>query len=198
MIKRPHGFTLVELLIVIVVVAILATITTVSYNKIQERAHNAITISAANQAITLLTLHYTLEGPLAINDLPPWAHYVCMGDPDEFPPSNGLRDGECHPDAFASNQLQTALSSVGKANFKTYEFDEGGHYVRGIVYTYDNGNQGSAPAGGEPGYYLTYALVGTNQDCGIPSADVATSSMDNETWCSVNMTTLIGGNPITW
>lgn len=39
--KKAYGFTIVELLIVIVVIAILAAITIVAYNGMQERAHLA-------------------------------------------------------------------------------------------------------------------------------------------------------------
>jgi len=41
-IMKKHGFTIVELLIVIVVIAILAAITTVSYSGIQSRARDAV------------------------------------------------------------------------------------------------------------------------------------------------------------
>jgi prepilin-type N-terminal cleavage/methylation domain-containing protein len=39
--KQQSGFTIVELLIVIVVIAILAAITVVAYNGIQDRARNS-------------------------------------------------------------------------------------------------------------------------------------------------------------
>ena len=39
--QKRHGFTIVELLIVIVIIAILAAITIVAYNGIQSRANNA-------------------------------------------------------------------------------------------------------------------------------------------------------------
>lgn len=38
---RPHGFTIVELLVVIVVIAVLAAVTIVAYNGIQTRAQNS-------------------------------------------------------------------------------------------------------------------------------------------------------------
>jgi len=48
--KNQHGFTIVELLIVIVVIAILAAITIVAYNGIQDRARVSTAVSALNQA----------------------------------------------------------------------------------------------------------------------------------------------------
>jgi prepilin-type N-terminal cleavage/methylation domain-containing protein len=47
---RYSGFTIVELLIVIVIIAILATLSIVAYNGIQNRAQEAAAISAASQA----------------------------------------------------------------------------------------------------------------------------------------------------
>ena len=47
---RRSGFTIVELLIVIVVIAILAAITIVAFNGIQERARVSAVSSALNQA----------------------------------------------------------------------------------------------------------------------------------------------------
>lgn len=47
---RRAGFTIVELLIVVVIIAILATITIVAYNGIRDRASNSAISSAAQQA----------------------------------------------------------------------------------------------------------------------------------------------------
>ena len=44
---KPNGFTIVELLIVIVVIAILASITIVSYNGIQNRAKSLAALTLA-------------------------------------------------------------------------------------------------------------------------------------------------------
>jgi prepilin-type N-terminal cleavage/methylation domain-containing protein len=57
-----RGFTIVELLIVIVVIAILAAITTVAYNGIQQRAQDAQADSGLNQIKKALELYHTDSG----------------------------------------------------------------------------------------------------------------------------------------
>lgn len=69
---RNRGFTIVELLIVIVVIAILAAISIVAYNGIQQRAYNTKVISGANQYYKAL-LEYK-----AINDSYP-SSTGCLG-----------------------------------------------------------------------------------------------------------------------
>lgn len=71
-IKYKHpGFTIVELLIVIVVIAVLAAITIVAYNSVQQRARASVASSAASQGGRKLELYkvenggYPLTGALA-------------------------------------------------------------------------------------------------------------------------------------
>lgn len=59
---RHQGFTIVELLIVIVVIAILATISVVAYNGIQDRAKNAQVQSDINQIQKKIELYYAENG----------------------------------------------------------------------------------------------------------------------------------------
>jgi type IV pilus assembly protein PilA len=62
---KSKGFTIVELLIVIVVIAILAAITIVAYNGIQQRAHTT------SQKTTAENLAKKVEGYNAINNAYP-------------------------------------------------------------------------------------------------------------------------------
>jgi prepilin-type N-terminal cleavage/methylation domain-containing protein len=64
--KATKGFTIVELLVVIVVIAILAAITIVAYNGIQARATDAGNLSNAN-AITKAIAAYKIDN----NNVPP-------------------------------------------------------------------------------------------------------------------------------
>lgn len=55
--RRTKGFTIVELLVVIVVVAILAAITVVAYTGIQKRAYNSARASDITQIDKLLKMY---------------------------------------------------------------------------------------------------------------------------------------------
>lgn len=59
---RLNGFTLVELLIVIVVIAILASITLVAYNGVQARARDSARKSAVAEITKGLELYYIANG----------------------------------------------------------------------------------------------------------------------------------------
>lgn len=60
--NKPKGFTVVELLIVIVVIGILAAIVIVSYNGAQLRARNATRLSDIKVVEELLDTYYTQHG----------------------------------------------------------------------------------------------------------------------------------------
>ena len=60
--KSKSGFTIVELLIVIVVIAILAAITVVAFNGVQARALESEKASRLNNVQKALTNFYTLNG----------------------------------------------------------------------------------------------------------------------------------------
>lgn len=64
MLKTKSGFTLVELLIVIVIIAILAAITIVAYNGIQTRARDSKRKQDVAEIAKLLQLYDVDHGPL--------------------------------------------------------------------------------------------------------------------------------------
>jgi prepilin-type N-terminal cleavage/methylation domain-containing protein len=62
MTPKQRGFTIVELLIVIVVIGILAAITIVAYNGVQSRAHAAAAQADATNLSKLLAVNYSTNG----------------------------------------------------------------------------------------------------------------------------------------
>ena len=60
--KTQIGFTIVELLIVVVVIGILAAITIVAYNGLQNRARQSQVLAMSKQAKQKIQLHYISQG----------------------------------------------------------------------------------------------------------------------------------------
>jgi len=65
--QKQSGFTIVELLIVIVVIAILAAITIVAYNGIQQRANNSRRVADIQAAAKAVNLYYAQNGAYPIS-----------------------------------------------------------------------------------------------------------------------------------
>lgn len=79
--RRIHGFTIVELLIVIVVIGVLAAITIVAYNGIQNRADRALLQSGLSNTSKQLEAHRAELGryPVSIDSCPvPVSGSICV------------------------------------------------------------------------------------------------------------------------
>lgn len=81
--KPKSGFTIVELLIVIVVVAILAAISIVAYNGIQERAYNTKIVAMVRSYAQSIELYRTEQGhypSTSLEDNDEQVALVCLGE----------------------------------------------------------------------------------------------------------------------
>jgi len=97
--RRSPGFTIVELLIVIVVIAILAAIAIVSYNGVQDRTKATQMISVADRYIKALNLYRAVNNnayPIPHMDNPPTSRIACF---------SGIDDCHTSDDATLSAQL---------------------------------------------------------------------------------------------
>ena len=140
--RRQHartirsGFTIVELLIVIVVIAILAAITTVAYNGIRQRAENAKTLAAVQTYVKGLSLFATNNGRFPID-----ASYPCLGPVGT---TCGATNGAgCFGFGTASattgfvNDMMTVLSAMPRLSDQSIRCSPTGVGTRGLYYSTD-------------------------------------------------------------
>lgn len=158
------GFTLVELLIVIVVIAILAAITLVSYNGIQRRAKNTAIISAASQSMTLLRSYIVLEGKY-----PLYGDSACLTDS-----SGCVQYGEGTAEMEGDAALTASLTSIGTLPRSVPNVSS---EMSGIMFT-ENPSRSFNGVDSDSAL-IVYYLDGENQDCNM--SRVAADWLDNET-----------------
>jgi len=149
--RMRHGFTIVELLIVIVVIALLAAITIVAYNGIQQRARNSQVVAGANMYHKALLQYHALNSAYPGNA-------GCLGA--DYP-SNACWQG-AQGNYSVSSTLDSALAPVlsSKPTLATALFSIGiGDNMRGgAVYLTS------------PSPRMVYYLQGTGQSCAVSGA----------------------------
>ncbi len=172
--NKRRGFTIVELLIVIVVIAILAAITIVAYNGIQTRAKNTQTVNAAAAWAKILKLYNSETGS--------WPTvYSCLGSTTTYQGNNG----QCWDSTSWTvkstflSQVQPYTSSYPEPDTTDTTAGTANPSRRGLLYSTDNSTYwimyvfqigtGPCPSIGLPvragpnnqgnGYHCTYNLV---------------------------------------
>ena len=168
--RMGSGFTIVELLIVIVVIAILAAISMAGYNSLQQRTNNTAKIAAINQIIKLIDLYTVQYG--------------------KFPSTSGgsgicaTVDGECTNSAGVANTntsghstLMTELRKVGTPPSVNQPAINGSYGVQYIYEPTATFNGDSAPV------RIEYWLDGNNVNCGVKNIS------NNSTTTTISSTT---------
>lgn len=133
--QRKTGFTIVELLIVIVVIAILAAISIVAYNGIQNRAKNSQLASVVDTYVKAIEMYHAVEGsyPIAIPN-------SCLGTIADYPETDQFDAGVCNEynDAVNStlnSELSEYLETIPDGSYPPINGGDG--MSRGIVYAYN-------------------------------------------------------------
>lgn len=166
--KGSHGFTIVELLIVVVVIAILATIAVVAFNGVTQRARNTSRVAAASQVIKTLKLYAVENSMTQLLQQIPENYSGCYGK--NFPDVNGDGVGDCiyaSSAAIRSNlpSLDALLETTGSYSKVEYSpVTYSGLTVAGITIT----NFSSTIDGRQANLQLRYYLEGdANTACGV-------------------------------
>ncbi len=149
MVKKPfsYGFTIVELLIVIVVIGILASVTIVTFGGIQSRAENTKTLSGVDQAAKAVQIYELNNGayPLANSGQP--ISIACIAEINQPCGYVGGTVGATHADcenvgyAFGTAAFDTTIQSVvGRMpTVSSQTIACQGKSVKGAMYYYYNG-----------------------------------------------------------
>ena len=180
--KPQAGFTIVELLIVIVVIAILAAITIAAYHGMQQDANNTKTKQAFASWIKALRLYKADNG-----QYPPY--YTCLGE--------GYKYGPTGTDSTGVAQCrQTAINNLGIENasfvtaMKPYlnntiptpafvtAYNTDTSWWRGITYVYGGGSGTSI--------YFDVAFAGDINPCPTVTGVTPTSRgvYNGNTYCN--------------
>jgi prepilin-type N-terminal cleavage/methylation domain-containing protein len=127
---KQKGFTIVELLIVIVVIGILAAITVVAFNGVQQRAENQKTIVAVKNWIGILKSYKSLNDRFPDYDASTdsYAQYPCLGS--GFPGSkcmslnnvNTVGAGVAYERPEFVSKIRSVASSLPTASFQQVIF----------------------------------------------------------------------------
>jgi prepilin-type N-terminal cleavage/methylation domain-containing protein len=153
--KHVTGFTIVELLIVIVIIGVLAAITVVAYNGIQDRTANTTRIAEIKEWQKLFNMYATENG-----QYPFASGAYCLGT--GFPDDNADGVGDCWDINVASNRrsvnasLNSALAKYGSLpNFNRTPVPGTSTTIRmGPVATWEGGT-----------LRLVYWLKGSDNNC---------------------------------
>ncbi len=143
--RRQHGFTLVELLIVIVVIAILASVSVVAYNSVQKRSKTALIYANATQLAKVVSIYGHEHG-----NFPGGIVSSCFGDAADFPATSLNNEGWCwnirqggdvwDQARVRSPSVSNTLSSVSSNTAVAYDLvelsdtDNYRHAVKGFWY----------------------------------------------------------------
>lgn len=187
MYRKNSGFTIVELLVVIVVIGILAAISIVSYNGIQERARSAETLTRIDAYTQALQIYRAQNGsfPLAPASETSTASVACLGTPDEYPTSPDFASGQCYKQngnvtttsSTVNTAVQSAISTVPKGGTPTFKSTDGTMTIRGILYV-DGGGQYPM---------IQYIVKGDQQTCGRGTALAGGTTWPGLTICLVSL-----------
>jgi prepilin-type N-terminal cleavage/methylation domain-containing protein len=164
-----RGFTIIELLIVIVVIGILASISVATYGGIRERADDSLIASKVQSIAKIIETYGAANGGYV-----PMADWVCVGESSDFPAGNGYNADWCTkpftPDPIPGGWVHPIDQNVN-AKFKTLinrmpdskipeVVDDQGYTWRGIVYDSSTGWNGGKPV-------LDFMIRGDRSACPI-------------------------------
>lgn len=177
--KDGAGFTIVELLIVVVVIAILAAISAVAYTNFQRRASNAVIVNAASMTYRLVKAY------VASNDSYP---LTTSGEAICVTVDSGCKEagGRTYTDGTT---FDTNIATIGSPP-RSVRNPSADNY--GIVLI----RSGQTLNGTPQPLLLQYYLSGNNQRCSLDN--VVTYTWPDYTLSTTGFSSNLGGDTLCW
>ena len=151
-----RGFTIVELIIVIAVIGILASISLVAYNGIQNEARTAKRAATADAYEKLLSIHRARHGAFPQPSNPSVS--PCLGERSHYPARDGFPAGVCYQyaaggatntagavdDSFNAELKSTSLDSLPDASYAPVDVNIEGYVyrMRGVIVFFNSNSLG--------------------------------------------------------
>lgn len=141
--KRRKGFTIVEIIVVVVIISILASIAIATYRGVQDRAKNSQTVNAAEQWLKALQIYQARNGGLpTVNS--------CLGANYNYNADNTGTSGvgQCRQDnstvgVTTNSTFMTAIQPFITGNptpAMTTAVNNTTYWYRGLYYYIGGGN----------------------------------------------------------
>lgn len=182
--SNDRGFTIIELLIVVVVIAILAAITLVTYNGITQRAYNSQIVSGVKTYYQVILAYYSENNSYPQTTGEQQGNAIgmsCLGVGYQNQYCGKVTNTDVYEDPVFNQQLSAYIKGNGTPISNVLVPVPGESYI-GAVYGIDSVDTQYSPTG--YGRVIEYALHGQNQSCGIPEAYVYSSSSSG-TGCEI-------------
>lgn len=173
--RLSHGFTIIEILIVIVVLGILAAIVFTGYRGVKERAYNARVIEGARQYTDAIKSYRAIYRTYPKTQAEIDGQYIaltCLGKGYPGNTCGKVTGTQVYVDTAFYTEINKVLNGTGAA-INDQSYNVGPEDFMGAVYGIDTvGGAGADPYKGPDGRGRTiqYALIGTDVDCGIQGA----------------------------
>ncbi len=175
-----RGFTIVELLIVIVIIGILASVTVSAFNGVQGRAENTKTINAVAGYVKVLQLYKQDKGTYPPD---PASDFPCFGALTTTCGTTNV-GGNCwgvtavpagQGTSNFNGNLEQYTKNLPQPSTQTMQCNAGGSQASGALYATN------------AGYLIWYFLKG-DTSCGTPGGLVGASLFQvNTTVCLINL-----------
>ncbi|MGB2686447.1 MAG: prepilin-type N-terminal cleavage/methylation domain-containing protein [Candidatus Saccharimonas aalborgensis] len=188
MAMSSKGFTILELIVVIVVIGTLTTITVVAFNGIQDRAYMSQIYANVSSTAKLMNSYHIFN-----RTYPIVANTNCIGKVSDYPATGGFAAGSCGIDTSnnsswgqANDSFMTMLGTMGTVPTGTTP-RIATHYgikYRGIYFQINDYPKGSA---WPDSVFFEFAVPGKLDCQGKPYISRYDSS-GNSTYCSYYFT----------